>query len=353
MAAEKEMFLLHFNSFENNICSTWQSLHNDNDFSDVTIACDDNPNHQIQAHKIILSSFSPVFNHLLRISPGQKPLLYLRGVKYDELVDMMDYIYKGEVNIVTEELNNFIALAQDLKVKGLTEEMHSNVELILNNSNPRIKYPHGEAETIDLSKSPPKSPEKRKTVTINSPKDEKFPTSTAKNEDGCSEFKMDLSVSDSGDMVEEEKYETFPSHMTTITNEDKALTEEDEEIATLAWEESMLSQEEDENDDDRSCKKKLSDSPRQDVVYYTCEHCNYKTPRKYNLQQHVGSMHEGVRYSCEQCNFKTPRRYNLAQHIESMHEGVRYKCDHCEYMATKKAYLKIHVAKKHSQFLKN
>lgn len=350
MADEKEMFLLHFNSFESNISSTWQSLHRDNDFSDVTIACDDNPNHQIQAHKIILSSFSPVFNHLLRISPGKKPLLYLRGVKYDELVDMMDYIYKGEVNIVTEELNNFIALAQDLKIKGLTEDMPTNVELILSNSNPRIKYPHAETETIDLSKSPPKSPEKRKRI---SPvKEEKNPTTSIKNEDDCPVFKMDLSASVSGDIVEEEKYETFPPHMTTITNEDKEITEEDEEIGMLAWEESMLSQEEDENDD-RRCKKKQSNSPRQDVALYTCEHCNYKTPRKYNLQQHVGSMHEGVRYSCEQCNFKTPRRYNLDQHIKSMHEGVRYKCDHCEYVATKKAYLKIHVAKKHSQFLKN
>jgi len=88
-------------------------------FFDVTLACDDDS--QIEAHKTILSACSPFFRSVLRRNPHQHPLLYLKGVKYKELQAVLDFMYMGEVNVAQEELNSFLAVAEDLRVKGLTQ----------------------------------------------------------------------------------------------------------------------------------------------------------------------------------------------------------------------------------------
>ena len=45
----------------------------------------------------------------------------LRGVKYVDLISILDCMYLWEVNVAQEELNSFLAVAEDLKVKGLTQ----------------------------------------------------------------------------------------------------------------------------------------------------------------------------------------------------------------------------------------
>jgi hypothetical protein len=59
-----------------------------------------------------------LFRNVLRRHPHQHPLLYLKGVKYKELVSVLNFMYQGEVNIAQEELNSFLAVAEELKVKG-------------------------------------------------------------------------------------------------------------------------------------------------------------------------------------------------------------------------------------------
>ena len=116
MASEK--FCLRWNDFESNISVAFRELREEKDFFDVTLACDDN---QVQAHKVILSACSPFFRNVLRKNPHQHPLLYLKGVKYQELLSVLNFMYQGEVNVAQEELNSFLAVAEDLRVKGLTQ----------------------------------------------------------------------------------------------------------------------------------------------------------------------------------------------------------------------------------------
>jgi len=113
-----EKFCLRWNDFETNISSAFRELRDDKDFFDVTLACEDE---QIQAHKVILSACSPFFRNVLRRNPHQHPLLYLKGVKYTDLQSVLNFMYHGEVNVAQEELNSFLAVAEDLRVKGLTQ----------------------------------------------------------------------------------------------------------------------------------------------------------------------------------------------------------------------------------------
>jgi len=121
MATEK--FCLRWNDFESNISTAFRELRDDKDFFDVTLACEDE---QIQAHKVILSACSPFFRGVLRRNPHAHPLLYLKGVKFTDLQSVLSFMYHGEVNVAQEELNSFLAVAEELRVKGLTQNNQSN-----------------------------------------------------------------------------------------------------------------------------------------------------------------------------------------------------------------------------------
>ena len=113
-----EKFCLRWNDFESNISSAFRELREDKDFFDVTLACDDD---QIQAHKVIISACSPFFRSILRRNRHEHPLLYLKGVKNKDLVSVLNFMYHGEVSVAQEELNSFLSVAEDLNVKGLTQ----------------------------------------------------------------------------------------------------------------------------------------------------------------------------------------------------------------------------------------
>ena len=114
MSSEK--FCLKWNDFQENIGTSFGELRDDKDFSDVTLACEDS---ELEAHKVILSSCSPVFRRLFKRGKNQHPFIYMRGLKADQLKAVVDFIYFGEVNIVQEKLESFLELANELELKGL------------------------------------------------------------------------------------------------------------------------------------------------------------------------------------------------------------------------------------------
>ena len=116
MAAEK--FCLKWNDFQKNITTSFEVLKSDTDFTDVTLACEDGQ--QIEAHKVILASSSPFFQNLLKKNKHPHPLIFMRGVKYEELAAIVDFLYCGEANIFQENLDAFLSIAGDLQLKGLT-----------------------------------------------------------------------------------------------------------------------------------------------------------------------------------------------------------------------------------------
>ena len=52
----------------------------------------------------------------------------MRGVKSGELNSIVDFLYLGETNIHQDDLNEFLALAEDLQLKGLTENRKQVME---------------------------------------------------------------------------------------------------------------------------------------------------------------------------------------------------------------------------------
>jgi len=118
-----EKFSLRWNDFETNINEAFRELRDGKDFFDVTLVCDDE---HIQAHKVVLGACSPFFRTMLRRNTHQHPMIYLRGVQFSDLQSVLNFMYQGEVNIAQEELNSFLAVAEDLRVKGLTQKDTEN-----------------------------------------------------------------------------------------------------------------------------------------------------------------------------------------------------------------------------------
>ena len=113
-----EKFCLKWNDFQDNISSAFGSLRDDADLTDVTLVCEDGQ--QVEAHKVILAASSPFFLNMLRRNKHSHPLIYMRGIKSEQLVALVDFLYHGEANILQENLDIFLAIAEELKLKGLT-----------------------------------------------------------------------------------------------------------------------------------------------------------------------------------------------------------------------------------------
>jgi len=120
-------FCLRWNDFESNISTSFRELREDNEFFDVTLCCDNGVD-LVQAHKVILAACSPLFRKILAHQRQQQnPFLYLKGIRLKELQAVLNFMYHGEVNVAQDSLNNFLAVAEELAVKGLTTDSQPGV----------------------------------------------------------------------------------------------------------------------------------------------------------------------------------------------------------------------------------
>ena len=146
-----EKLCLQWNDFQDNVKSAFQSLRDEQDFSDVTLACEDGE--QVEAHKVILAASSPFFQNLLKRTKHPHPLIFMKGVQSQDLVAVIDFIYLGEANVYQENLDSFLAIAEELKLKGLTGQNSSNIlKEDLANTEPVYKVKEAEKKSKSMPK---------------------------------------------------------------------------------------------------------------------------------------------------------------------------------------------------------
>ena len=122
-----EKLCLQWNDFKNNTIDAIGRLREDNNFSDVTLACEDGQ--QMEAHKVILAVSSPFFRRLLKKIKHPHPLIYMRGIKSEDLMSIIDFLYRGEANVCQDDLDRFLAIAEELQLKGLTGQTNNDAEV--------------------------------------------------------------------------------------------------------------------------------------------------------------------------------------------------------------------------------
>ena len=117
MTTPAEKFSLDWGDFQKNAAETFCALLEEGDFCDVTLVCEDNQ--QLLCHKVVLAASSSIIKDMLRSSSHSHPILYFWGVKARDLARMVDFMYRGQVQLYRSDLQDFLNLAEVLKVKGV------------------------------------------------------------------------------------------------------------------------------------------------------------------------------------------------------------------------------------------
>ena len=136
MASFDERLCLQWNDFKENVSSAFGDLREDKDFTDVTLACEDGQ--QVEAHKVVLIASSPFFLNLLKRNKHPHPLVYMRGLKFENLLSLVDFLYHGEANVFQDNLDSFLGMAEEFQLKGLDKREEEPVEQVLQESKRKI-----------------------------------------------------------------------------------------------------------------------------------------------------------------------------------------------------------------------
>ncbi|XP_059469600.1 longitudinals lacking protein, isoforms A/B/D/L-like isoform X2 [Neocloeon triangulifer] len=193
----RQQLCLKWNNHYHAIQYNFETLLQTEDFADVTLATE---GQHIRAHKIVLSSCSPLFQSLLRHTE-KDTIIILPSISYAELKAIIVYMYRGEVNIAQDDLPSLLKAAENLQVRGLSDPATEK-------SKPSASAPAtssagtSESAAAALLASPSSSPAKRELSTREpSPvaSKRKKKTSRAASVDSANDS-ADSSVSESPDV---------------------------------------------------------------------------------------------------------------------------------------------------------
>ncbi|XP_028153165.1 protein tramtrack, beta isoform isoform X9 [Diabrotica virgifera virgifera] len=120
-----EQFSLCWDNFHKNMSSGMNSLLENEDLVDVTLAVQGKC---LKAHKMVLSVCSPYFKELFKSNPCKHPIVFMKDVSYEALSDLLQFMYQGEVQVSQENLTTFIKTAEALQIKGLTGDGNGSTD---------------------------------------------------------------------------------------------------------------------------------------------------------------------------------------------------------------------------------
>ena len=125
-------YSLRWNDFGSSVAGIFRELRESSDFFDVTLGTSDSGSRTLQAHKVILSASSDFFKETLRqqawLHSHPRPFIYLRGVSYSDLQSILDFVYHGEVSVAQDGLRSFLAVAEELQIKGLIHKGQAELQ---------------------------------------------------------------------------------------------------------------------------------------------------------------------------------------------------------------------------------
>jgi len=144
---------------ESSRSSGFNDLREANQLFDVTLCCD-NGIDVIRGHKVILAANSSLFRRILTHSDGhQSVFLYLKGVHREELEVILDFMYRGQVDVERRVFERVLVASIELEVQGY-ESLTANEEeptagnSCVSGSPPAIKQPRIERAERKLRKKP-------------------------------------------------------------------------------------------------------------------------------------------------------------------------------------------------------
>ena len=266
MMKDPKMFSLAWDNYSTSLSNSAKELMNDNDFLDVTLAFDDDQ--QIQVSKFMLSICSPFFKRILKRNAHSHPLLYLKGIKSENMRKMIDFIYNGETCVPENDLEIFLANAHDLQLKGLTQT--SNIIDAAQENNKNDNEEHDGTE---------------RAIRLESELDYIEPEVQYLNDCDEDEQNNDISLVNNDDDLEISIVETY-------TDENQALS-----------------------------KSFINDNMLVENGMFICKECGKVFAKKQILANHI-EIHMGIKHECVICQKSFKTKNSLKSHISQRHKST-------------------------------
>ena len=341
---ESDKFCLHWNDFAANISSSLRELRHEADLYDVTLACEDD---SVKAHKLILSACSPFFRNIFKTWPHSHPLLYLRGIRGSQLTAILNFIYHGEVNVAQEDLKSFLGVAEDLKIKGLTEQKDSH--------NINIKSDGGSSSQSSLPPLPPlqqHAPVKTKNAGISSNFQSGLPSASQSKKKALANhfLSQNRSIAEDDDDVQEvETLRIQSSHsLAPGAGQEADLVTgpgggAEESLEALDYYEAASHPEAGTSEDidlsDVMGDGVNVDGNKDDIIDAMIE----------SILVRRSHPEGGTMYECSVCQKLAKKKDKMQAHAEIHLRGFSHKCNFCGKHYKTRPSLKVHISTSHKE----
>ena len=307
---DSEQLHLNWEKFDANLKSSYAGLRETPDFSDVTLVSADGK--QINAHKVILATASSFFFNILNANKHPHPLIFMKGLEWTDLSDIIDFIYHGEVNVMRHNLTQFLEIANEIQLKGLSRGSYTE-----NNEKKHIE----EHETYTGEKL---CQEKKETHDLTNLKEDETNIESIKSENDTFSKNTEaqqIDLTNSFPCIHcPNRYKLKDSlnmHIWRKHKKNKNMMDEE-----YAFEHNQISQSSDLIEDNSGTLATTDDM----LVFI-----------------------DGI-WKCVVCNKKSngKRKWDMIAHVETHMEGLSYQCKFCPTIARSRGARNSHVYRKHS-----
>ena len=376
---------------------SWRVLFENNKFTDVTLVCGDQKT--IEAHRLILSACSPVFAKILDQNKSAHPWIYLRGIDYEELKSIMEFIYLGASSLDSSKVNEFFEIAADLEVSSITKSQESARTFTPAETGEKAV----KTEKKDKVSTPPPTTPTLEEVTVDSDEEmahAQFNSQQSNIMDDSFVDSYGVPMDDDDDIqpkwnqMEQKSYKRKKCFNCNICSAKyaskggvqlhiklkhgqleipKSLDKNDdcqkEEQKMILEEEAVETKKPnisdfyhvDEDNSRLTClicgvtfhsthspevvEKHLKDKHECQWEVFNCRICNTEFTNYQQFQQH--SCHSKGINICDECGYEAENILDLKKHTKAHHPATKFKCNLCNFRAPEKSVLKMHIMQVH------
>ncbi|XP_054263925.1 uncharacterized protein LOC128987196 isoform X2 [Macrosteles quadrilineatus] len=113
-----QQYCLRWKYHHSNLQVMFSQLLERESFCDVTLACEGKT---LRAHKMMLSACSTYFDAIFSQHEENNPIVILKDVRFADIKALVEFMYKGEINVENSHLSSLLKTAEELRIKGLAE----------------------------------------------------------------------------------------------------------------------------------------------------------------------------------------------------------------------------------------
>jgi len=307
-----ENFKLKWNDHHSIFFSTAESLCQGDHLTDVTLSCGKK---EFSAHKLVLSICSQYFYELFKPKQNrpanQAAIVYLKDVSPSHMELLLNFMYRGEINVEEEELMTLLNTARGLQIRGLSDNTNEDTSNNIQ-SETHQQYTKPKPKAVKRAKSPIVTPSRPSTSAAAS-----APSTSGSSNSPAKKIKPDPEADDNL-----ESYEDIPDdsadrdpdyddeHVYVEGNEDDY--NESEQGGPMIFEGELPPPE--------VSLKRQRQSPFCGRIPHPCDLCGKVFRDARDLQRH-NMVHTGEKpYSCSYCSTKFRQKAHLKRHLKDKHD---------------------------------